>query len=467
MEKGIVDLYIKNLQDISKNEGAKVYLVGGAVRDYFLDKETQDYDFVIFGNIDKIAKMFADKLQCKYVKYEKKLKTYRIFCRIKTIDITQPRAKSIEEDLKKRDFTINSIAYDLDKNEIIDPVNGQNDIAKKIVRINRDDCFKNDPIRIIRAFRLGALNRFDIESHTLDIARRDSNLLKKAAKERITDELKKFLLLNNTFAYLLLMDKASVIDSIFEDLLLTNGCIQSEHHLFDVKTHSLNVYNFIEWSYNRVDKILGKCYKKYLFHFMSKKGAVLISLKLAALFHDAGKPFSKVLTKEGRVKFPNHERKSSQLFAKYAKEYDFGKYISRLTRFFIEKHIEPSCIFSTWYNNNLSEENIIDYFLNYDEYGIDLLFFALADTLAKGKISAVKREVYVGFLKFMANEFYYKIKPKMAEKNLINGREILELYKDIDKRVLKFILMEIKKAQVANKIKSKEEALLLVKTLIS
>ena len=467
MKKRIVDLYIKNIQDISKEEGVNVYLVGGAMRDYFLDKEAQDYDFVVFGNVDKIAERFADKLQCKYIKYEKKLKTYRIFCRIKTIDITQPRGENIEEDLKKRDFTINSIAYDLDKDEIIDPVKGQDDIAKKIIRINGDDCFRNDPIRIIRAFRLGALNRFDIEPHTLDVARRDSSLLKRVAKERITDELKKFLLLNNTFTYLLLMDKASVIDSVFEDLSLTNGCIQSEHHLFDVKTHSLNVYNFIEWSYNRVNRILGKYYKKYLFHFTSKKGAVLISLKLAALFHDAGKPFSKILTKDGRAKFPNHEKKSSQLFAKYAKEYDFGKYISKLTRFFIEKHIEPSFIFSAWYNRSLSEENIIDYFLNYGEYGIDLLFFALADTLAKGKISAVKREVYVGFLKFMANEFYSKIKPKMAKKNLINGREILELYKDIDKRVLKFILMEIKKAQISDRIKSKEDALQLVKTLVS
>ncbi len=466
MKEKIIDLYINNLHKISTEENAKIYLVGGAIRDFFLSKETQDYDFVVFGDIDKIVNRFTSQLKCKYIKYEKKLITYRIFCRLKTIDLTLPRNNSIEKDLEKRDFTINSIAYDLDKDEIIDPLKGQDDISKRIIRINRDDCFKQDPVRIIRAFRLAALNRFDIEPSTLKAAQRDSNLLSSTSKERITDELKKFLSLNNTFAYLLLMDKASVIDSVFEDLSLTNGCIQSEHHLFDVKTHSLSVYNFIEWSFNRLERILGKCYTKYLMHFTSKKGTVLISLKLAAIFHDAGKPFSKIVNKDGRVKFPNHEKKSSELFSKYAKEYTFGKSILKLTKFFIEKHIEPSYIFSLWDKNKLGKNDIIEFFINYDEKGIDLLFFALADTLAKGKISAIKREKYVEFLRFMANEFYFSIKPKIQERGLIDGNDILDSFK-VDKKILDFLLKETKKAQILGTIRKKDEALNLVKSLIS
>jgi len=461
-----LDVYINNLFLMAKRHNAKLYLVGGAIRDYYLDKDTQDYDFVLFGNLDKIAVDFAKGLNCKYIKYDKKLKTYRIFCRIKTIDITEPRGNNIEEDLKNRDFTINSIAYDIENDTIIDPLGGRDDILKKIVRINHDNCFLNDSIRIIRVFRLAALNRFDIEPNTLRIAQRDSHLLKNASKERITDELKKFLSLQNTFTYLLLMDKASVIDSIFEDLSLTNGCIQSEHHLFDVKTHSLSVYNFLEWSFNRLDRILGRCYKKYLVHFSSKKGNVLISLKLAALFHDAGKPFSKIITKDGKVKFPEHEAKSSELFGMYAKKYPFGKHITKLTKFFIEKHIEPSYIFTLWDKDKLRFEEIVDFFLGYEEYGIDLLFFALADTLAKGKISAVKREVYVDFLRFMASSYYNKIKPKLSEKPLINGKDILDMFPSIHPKQIKFLLNETKKAQITKKIKTKQEAIDFLKELI-
>ncbi len=466
MKEKIIDLYINNLYNIAKEKHIKIYLIGGAVRDFFLGKDTQDYDFVAFGNLEKIVREFVSKLGCKYIKYDKKLVTYRIFCKLKTIDITKPRGKTIEEDLKKRDFTINSIAYDLDLNEIIDPLDGRGDIQKRVVRANCDECFKNDPIRIVRAFRLAALNRFDIEPNTLKMAQRDSRLLKKTSKERITDELKKFFVLNNTFAYILLMDKAGVIDSIFDDLSLTNGCIQSEHHLFDVKTHSLSVYNFIEWSFNRLERILGKCYKKYLIHFTSNKGVVLISLKLAALFHDAGKPLLKTFTKEGMVKFPGHENKSSELFLKYAKEYSFGKNITKLTKFFIEKHIEPSYIFALWNKGELSEDDITEFFINYNENGVDLLFFALADTLAKGKISALKREKYVEFLRFMANKFYFTIKPKLRDKNLINGTDILNNFDNIDKKSLRFLLKEVNKARINGKVRNKKEALSLVKGLI-
>ncbi len=466
MKEKIIDLHINSLHNISKKKKSKIYLTGGAIRDYFLGKDTQDYDFVVFGDIDGIVSEFVSKIGCKHIKYSKKLMTYRIFCKLKNIDITIPRGRSIEEDLKKRDFTINSIAYDLDDNTIIDPLKGREDIKKRIIRINRHDCFKNDPIRIIRAFRLAALNRFDIESNTFKMAQQDSALLKQTAKERITDELKRFFFLNNTFTYILLMDKASVIDTIFEDLSLTNGCIQSEHHLFDVKTHSLSVYNFIEWSFNRLDRILGKCYKKYLIHFSEKKNIILISLKLAALFHDAGKPFLKTFTKDGKIKFSGHEKKSSDLFSRYAKEYAFGKNITKLTKFFIEKHIEPSYIFSLWNKQSLLHSDIIEFFLNYEENGVDLLFFALADTLAKGKISAIKREKYIEFLRFMANEFYFKIKPQMQNKTLINGLDILNAFEKIDKKILKFLLKEIKKAQINGSIKDKDQALNLVKSLI-
>ncbi len=466
MKEKIIDLYINNLYNIAKEKDVKIYLIGGAIRDFFLGRDTQDYDFVAFGDIEKIVTEFVSKLKCKHIKYDKKLMTYRIFCKLKTIDITAARGKTIEEDLRKRDFTINSIAYDLDKDRIIDPLGGLEDIKKRIIKANCDNCFQNDPLRIVRAFRLAALNRFDIESNTFKMARRDSYLLKTVSKERITDEIKKFFFLNNTFAYILLMDKAAVIDSIFEDLSLTNGCIQSEHHLFDVKTHSLSVYNFIEWSFNRLDRILGKCYKKYLIHFTSNKGVVLISLKLAALFHDAGKPFSKTFSEDGRVRFSGHEKKSSQLFSRYAKDFSFGKNITKLTKFFIEKHIEPSYIFALWNKGKLSQDDIAEFFLNYNENGIDLLFFALADTLAKGKISAVKRERYVEFLRYMANEFYYRIKPKLREKGFINGLDILNTFKNVDKKILKFLLKEVKKAQINGKISNEKEALELVKTLI-
>ncbi len=100
----------------------------------------------------------------------------------------------------------------------------------------------------------------------------------------------------------------------------------------------------------------------------------------------------------------------------------------------------------------------IDFFLEYGEYGIDILFFALADTLAKGKIRATNREVYISFLREMT-QFYYSIEHKLKERSVITGDDILKLYPNIDKKRIKWILKQIKKLELLGGIKTKEEAI--------
>lgn len=464
METIKTDPYIEQIANIAKKLNTKIYLVGGAVRDALLGRHTNDYDFVVFGDLEKLAKAINREFICKTVGYKKKISTYRIFCSLKTIDLSEPRESTLEKDLLKRDFTINSMACDFQKDILIDPLGGFNDIERKIIKANSDSSIDDDPLRIMRGFRLAAQFRFDIESKTLKLFSEKIELLKKISKERITDELKLFFNLNETFAYLLIMDKVGLIDTLFEDLSLTNGCLQSSKHLYDVKTHSLNVYNYVEWALVRMQKILGKTYKRYMVHFASEKELLLPSLKLAALFHDSGKPFTKVVI-DGKTKFPEHEKKSSEIFEKYAEYYTFGKKITKLTKFFIEKHIEPSNIYRAWSIGELGDDKKIDFFLDHGEYGIDLLFFALADTLAKGKIRASKREVYITFLKEMT-QFYYSIEQNLSKKPIINGKDILKRYPRIDKRKINSILKQIKKLQLLKAISTKEEAIKILPRMV-
>lgn len=458
------DPYLEQIRKISKKCGVKAYLVGGATRDALLNKQTNDYDFVVFGNLEKFAHAIGSQLICKAIKYTKKITTYRIFCSLKTIDISEPRGSILEKDLLKRDFTINSIAYDLEKNKLIDPLGGIYDIEKKIIKANTENSINDDPLRILRGFRLAALFRFDIEPKTLKLFSDKISLIKNVSRERITEELKLFFNFNETFVYLLLMDKVGLIDTLFDDLSLTNGCLQSSKHLYDVKTHSLSVYNYIEWAIERIKKILGKTYKKYLVHFAAERDTLMPALKLAALFHDSGKPYAKIVV-DGIVGFPKHETKSSEIFEKYAKLYPFGKKISKLTKFFIENHIKPSNLYKIWSMGELDDLTKIDFFIRYGEHGMDLLLFALADTLAKGKISALKKEVYSTFLKEMV-QFYYTIEQKLKGKTLIDGHDIINKYPNIDRRKIKEILNQIKKLQLIGVLKTKEEALKIASRLI-
>ncbi len=454
------DPYLEQIFFIAKKLGIKAYLVGGAIRDCFLGRQTNDYDFVVFKDLELLARKISSEFLCKTISFKKKIKTYRIFCNLKTIDLSEPRGGTLDEDLRKRDFTINSIAYDFDKDKFIDPMNGIKDIERKIIKANTESSIVDDPLRIMRGFRFGAQFRFDIEPKTLKWFDEKISLLKNVSKERITQELKLFFELSETFAYLLLMDKVGLIDTLFEDLALTNGCLQSSKHLYDVKTHSLSVYNYLEWAIVRISKILGRYHKKYLVHFETKRELLLPALKLAALFHDSGKPFTKIVV-DGKARFPGHELKSAEIFEKYAKIYPFGKKITELTKFFILNHIKPSNVYRAWSMGELDESMKIDFFLEFGEYGIDVLFFALADTLAKGKISATNREVYISFLREMAH-FYYSVEQKLNGKTVISGKDILEHFPDVDKRKIKWILKQIKKLELLGSVKTREDALAIL-----
>ena len=460
------DVYIEELIKLASNENIKFYLVGGAVRDFLLSKDFFDIDVVAFGDIENFAKKVANHFGCSFLRYEKKLLTYRIFCPLKTIDIAASRGRTIEEDLKRRDFTINSIAYDFETKNFIDPSGGIEDINRGIIRATYKESTRDDPVRILRGFRLAAEYRFDIEPETIDQFRRDVELLKFVSKERIVQELKRFFALNNTFAYLLLMDKVGVLDTLFEDLSKTNGCIQSNFHLYDVKTHSLNVYNYIEWAVMRLKRIMGRVYKDYIVHYTQNRNNLLAAFKLAALFHDAAKPFCKVITNDRKVRFPNHETESAKLFLKYAKVYPFGKKITTLAQMFIENHIKPSNIYVKWSVGELERFEKVSFFLEFGESGIDLLIFALADTLAKGKISSSKRDVYVMFLKEMAY-FYYRDFLKIAKNPpLINGNDVLKIFPAIEKKKINPVLYEIRRYQLSGIIKDRQEALNLLKKIV-
>lgn len=136
-----------------KKREAKLYLVGGMVRDYLLGKSSEDCDVVISKNMD--IRAFFLKKGVKFVYYERgDVKTYKAWPERAEIDVCEMRAENIKEDLKKRDFTINAIAYDIEEKRFIDPLDGRRDIEDKRLRMCYKQAFLDDPLRILRLFRL-------------------------------------------------------------------------------------------------------------------------------------------------------------------------------------------------------------------------------------------------------------------------------------------------------------------------
>ncbi|MEI7541685.1 MAG: hypothetical protein WCJ94_00320 [bacterium] len=198
---------VKDIGALADKYSFRAYIVGGMVRDIFLNRKTVDVDVVVLGNGMKFAKIIADELKGAYKEFEK-FKTAKIFFKNNWVDISSARAEtyeksgalptvslsSLKEDLYRRDFTINSMAISINKDnfgELFDYFCGTLDMNNKILRTMHDKSFIDDPTRILRAIRFETRFGFKIEKRTLDLLQNSlrHNIFNNLSGERLREEL--------------------------------------------------------------------------------------------------------------------------------------------------------------------------------------------------------------------------------------------------------------------------------------
>lgn len=278
---------IKNILKTLNENGYEAYIVGGCIRDFYLNKTPSDYDITTNANYEEIKQVFSN-----YKIFEMGTHCGTVILRMdsQNVEITSFRgenANSLLEDLKLRDFTINSLAYGL-KEGIVDYCNSLDDIKNRLIRINGEDDinFKLDPLRILRAIRLASSYNFDIETRTKKYMFENKELLKSISKERINQEFSKLILNKNSYIYI---RKYFEIFSIFIPQLLPMKSFKQHnpYHKYDVLEHSLMVLKNIR---NRE-----------------------VYLCLSALFHDIGKPSTFSIDTNGVGHFYGHEAVSVKI----------------------------------------------------------------------------------------------------------------------------------------------------------
>ena len=280
----------KNLEDInqlSRQLGSTLYLVGGTVRDHLLERSCTDYDFTAH-HAPEIARAWAQKIQQPLVSLDETPghETFRVVLhRDCYFDFTTLQGNSIEDDLAQRDFTINAIAIPLTdfiegKTKLIDPFHGREDLRKKIIRVAREQAFEEDPLRLLRAFRFVNTLGFDIELQTLSQIRTHRTELNKVAKERVSYEL--LLLLGACRSRLDLMDSTGLIEILFpgiEELKMKTG-IQANSSQWE---DTLNAFRETENILLHPDQLLGK-HAQLIRDFLSANHHHAL-LKWSALIH--------------------------------------------------------------------------------------------------------------------------------------------------------------------------------------
>ena len=168
-----------------------VYLVGGAVRDALLGRKRTDWDldFVLPGDAIQGAKSLANHYQAGFVVLDEGRNIARVVFPQGTVDLAQQEGESLETDLRRRDFTINAIAYDFQTQSLIDPLLGKQDLDQQLIRMVSRQNLQDDPLRILRAYRQSAQLGFTLESETEKALKELSSLLGTVAAERVQAEL--------------------------------------------------------------------------------------------------------------------------------------------------------------------------------------------------------------------------------------------------------------------------------------
>ena len=310
---------------IFSDAGFSCYLVGGAVRNYIANLTPSDFDFTTNATPKEVMKIFRTVIPTgiehgtvtvlfKNESYE--VTTFRV--EKEYSDSRHPDSvnftTSLEEDLSRRDFTINSIAANLVDGTIIDPNNGQKDIEKKIIQTVgiAQERFSEDALRILRLFRFKAQLQFDIEKATLLGATNCKEGLKKISHERINIEFIKILKAEKPSTTIKLMQKEGILQLILPELSHCVGIEQNEFHLYDVFDHLIYSCDNV----NSSNKIV----------------------RVAALFHDIGKPQSKVI-KDGKATFYNHEKQSANIADKIMRRLKFPNKEREEVVHLIEQHM--------------------------------------------------------------------------------------------------------------------------------
>jgi poly(A) polymerase/tRNA nucleotidyltransferase (CCA-adding enzyme) len=307
------------------NAGYECYLVGGAVRNMASGNRPTDYDFTTDAKPEQVIKLFKHVIPTGikhgtvtvlFKGHSFEVTTFRIDD--KYTDSRRPDSVTytadILEDLKRRDFTINSMALDLKTRKLIDPHSGLKDLKNKIIKAIGDPMvrFDEDGLRLLRACRFAARLEFEIEENTWKAIAASVHKLESVSAERIRDELIKMLLADKPSIGFKIMDSTKILDLIIPELSACKGIKHRSGIQYDVFLHSL--------------------------YACDGAPSELLHLRLAALFHDIGK--AKVFTIEnGEPAFHGHEEASAVITEEIMKRLRFSNEQIKTTVKLIQHHM--------------------------------------------------------------------------------------------------------------------------------
>jgi poly(A) polymerase len=460
------------------------YLVGGFVRDMLLGRDTVDIDIAVAADALETARRAAEALSGKYVPLDEENRVGRVVFAgtDRHIDFTTFEG-GIEEDLARRDFTIDALAFELNdviersfnEADLIDPFHGRDDLRRSQLRAVSESVFRDDPVRLLRAMRLIGETGFSIEHATEALMRRDAALIAGAAGERVREELLRLLAPPGADRRLSYLAKLDLLTALIPELAPAMGVDQPYVHVWDVFDHSVQTVAAVEfilheavWEHAGPDVLAMSPWSEELRqHFqreVSSGSTRLILLKLASLLHDIAKPQTKSTDAEGRIRFLGHPQEGADTAAAVLERLRFSRREIQLVELLVRYHLRPT---------QMSQESlptrraIYRYFRDTGDAGIDILFLSLADHLATraGTLDAAQWRQHTAMTAYVLENRLEET--PSAPPRLVDGNDIMQVFGLSPGPKIGELLEAVNEARAAGELENKQDALRYLKRLLA
>jgi tRNA nucleotidyltransferase/poly(A) polymerase len=458
------------------------YLVGGFVRDRLLGRPNYDIDVAVDGDGLALARRLANDFGGDYYPLDPERSTGRAILHDHdggrlVVDIARFRGPDLDADLADRDFTVNAMAVDARTPEVaIDHHGGLDDLAAGRIRPVSEASIRNDPLRGLRAIRQAAELGFVLTPEAECLIRRDGAALSQVSWERQRDELARLLARPDGAPWLRRLDDLGLLTVILPELEPLRGQTQPPPHHLDVLAHSLAAVQALEALLSGLRsangdgpatlglRSLAPLAGRILAHLeqpLAYGRSRLVTLKLATLLHDTGKPEARSVEGD-RIRFIGHPQGSARLTGDVLRRLRFNNPEVRLAVTIVRHHMRPLLLAE---QRTVSVRAVYRFFRATGDAGVEVLLHALADhqaTYAPG-VEDDRWPRLVELAARMLDDYWRRGGERIAPEPLISGTDLLHEFDLQPGPRIGELLEVVREAQVVGEVGSREEALALVR----
>lgn len=473
---------IGKLADIGSRLRGPVYLTGGTVRDLLLDRVPADIDLTVPGAARQWAAELSRQTGGTSVPLGKDEDAARVVWQGRDIDFSSFRegAQTIDEELIKRDITVNSLAVSLDGLlrpgadpvspglELIDPVGGLADLEQKTVRMTSPESFQKDPLRLLRVFRFAAVLDFTVDKETMDLVVRRGDWISRPAAERVAGELDLIMESDRAPQAIFALARSGLLFNIIPELLAGVGMEQPPSHHLDVFDHCLATLDCMV-QVQRDPRRFFPRYAEVPTAYLAKDRR-RVQLRWAALLHDLGKPLTMTIDENrgGRITFYNHDRAGAELVEEVARKLKWSRADTRIVAGLVALHMRPFHLGNVRRREELSLKACLRLVRLVGPELPGLFLLSMADALAglgEGRPEEVEKEVASLFAR-MEEVRREHVEPVRSGPPLLTGRDLIKELHLAPGPLFRKILDGVEEAHMVRQTMTRQEALELARSFL-